>query len=99
MDQAEGKLYEAGQVLRAAQLDAERAATSLAAAEAARLTVEDDRKKAMELRERAERDLEAAQAGQKFCQQALEKKDQTFARERSLLLDKIERCERALPNK
>jgi flagellar biosynthesis GTPase FlhF len=96
VDQAERDRYEARKVLEDAQAQA---AASVAATEAARKAAEEERRKAMELRERAEVDLQAAQQGQKFCQQALEKRDQKFAAERNLLLDKIERCERALPNK
>jgi len=86
----------AEELRKGAELQATQAAEALSKAEADRLLAEDEKKKAMELRRQAENDLQTAQAGQRLCQQKLDKKDQEFGRERSLLLDKIERCERAL---
>jgi hypothetical protein len=84
---------------KAAQAQADQAAAAKAQAEADRAAAEEEKKKAIRLREEATRDLTTAQSGQKWCLQAIEKKEQGWIRERGLLLDKIDRCERALPNK
>ncbi|HTM20127.1 MAG TPA: hypothetical protein VL172_06465, partial [Kofleriaceae bacterium] len=82
-----------------AQTQADQAAAALTRAEADRATAEAEKKKAIELRERATQDLTTAQTGQKLCQQLIEKKEKVWAGERGMLLDKIDRCERALPHK